>query len=115
MSRALDIEVSCPDEATAREIADALLDARLAACCQRGSAVESRYRWNGEIESAIEVPLRIKTAAHLFEAAAARIAELHPYETPAITGMPVVGDEATLRWIEEACIARPAQSEGPTA
>lgn len=97
----LDVTVTCPDHATAREIADALLGARLAACCQFGAPVESRYRWRGAIETAEEVPLLIKTRGDLFEAVAERIRTLHPYDTPAITAEAARADEATARWIEE--------------
>ena len=101
----MDIVVTCPDEATAREIGDALLGRRLAACCQTGAPVHSRYRWQGAVETASEVPLLIKTRADLFDTVTESIRRLHPYETPAITGMAVVADAATLRWIADACIA----------
>ncbi|KTR04493.1 cation tolerance protein CutA [Aureimonas ureilytica] len=102
---AISIDVTCPDEATAREIADALLGRRLVACSQIGAPIESRYWWNGTIERAAEVPLVLKTRADLFESVAAAIRDLHPYETPAILGTPMLADEATLRWIADACIA----------
>ena len=103
--QAIAIDVTCPDEATAHEIADALLGRRLAACCQIGAPIESRYWWNGAIERAAEVPLLVKTRADLFESVADAIRDLHPYETPAIMGTPLRADEATLRWIADACIA----------
>ena len=97
----LDITVTCPDHATAREIADALLGARLAACCQFGTPIESRYRWKGAIETAGEIALLIKTRRDLFDAVAERVRTLHPYETPAITAQEARADEATARWIAE--------------
>lgn len=103
--QAISIDVTCPDEATAREIADALLGRRLVACCQICAPIESRYWWIGAIERAAEVPLVLKTRADLFESVAAAIRDLHLYETPAILGTPVRADEATLRWIADACIA----------
>lgn len=103
--RAISIDVTCPDEATAREIADALIGRRLAACCRIGAPVESRYWWNGAIERAAEVPLVVKTQADFFDAVAEAVRALHPYETPAILGTPVLADAATLRWIADACIA----------
>ncbi len=103
--QAIAIEVTCPDAATAREIADALLGRRLAACCTVGAPVESRYRWNGALERACEVPLTVKTRSELFEDVADAIGTLHPYETPAILGVPLRADAATLRWIADACIA----------
>ncbi len=105
--QAISIDVTCPDEATAREISDALIGRRLAACCRIGPPVESRYWWKGAIERADEVPLAIKTRADLFDAVAEAIRQLHPYETPAILATPLRADEATLRWIADACIASP--------
>lgn len=102
---ALDVTVACPDEATAREIADSLLGRRLVACAQLSAPVESRYRWNGALESAREVVLVLKTRADLFEPVAGAIRALHPYEVPAITGQAVMADAPTLRWIADACIA----------
>ncbi len=99
------MSVACPDAATARSIADFLLARRLIACAQLWGPVESRYRWQGALESAEEVLLVLKTRRAAFEEVAAAIRALHPYETPAITGQDVLGDEATLRWIADACIA----------
>ncbi len=104
---ALDVCVACPDAATAREIADFLLARRLVACAQLSAPVESRFRWQGSLETAREVVLLVKTRSPLFGEVASAIRALHPYETPAITGQEVLGDEATLRWIAEACIAVP--------
>ncbi|WP_102959546.1 divalent-cation tolerance protein CutA [Mangrovicella endophytica] len=112
---ALDITVTCPDAASARLIARALIERRLAACCQIGAPVDSVFRWQGTVEEAREVPLTIKTREALFDHVAAAIRELHPYETPAITGHPAVADAPTLSWIEEACIASTDSSAPLTA
>jgi periplasmic divalent cation tolerance protein len=103
----ISIDVTCPDPATAHEIADALLGQNLAACCRIGAPIESRYHWNGAIERAVEVPLAIKTRAELFDRVADMVRQLHPYEMPAILGTPLRADAATLRWIADACIASP--------
>ena len=50
----------CPDTATAARITAALLDQRLAACVSEGAPVRSTYRWQGALESAVEIPLQIK-------------------------------------------------------
>ncbi|WP_061935255.1 divalent-cation tolerance protein CutA [Aureimonas sp. AU22] len=102
---ALDVTVACPDEATAREIADSLLGRRLVACAQLSAPIESRYRWNGTLESAREVVLVLKTHDGLFDVVASAIRELHPYEVPAVTAQAVLADAPTLRWIADACIA----------
>ncbi|RIY00735.1 divalent-cation tolerance protein CutA [Aureimonas flava] len=111
-ARALDIAVACPDEATARAIADGLLARRLVACAQLSGPIESRYRWKGALECAREVVLVLKTLDVRFEAVASAIRALHPYETPAITGSPVLADAPTLRWIADACIASATRMGG---
>ena len=40
-----------------------LVEPRLAACVSVGAPVESLYHWRGEIETAQEVPVAIKTRA----------------------------------------------------
>src|SRR5205823_8811392 len=55
-----------PERAGAEAIARELLSARLAACIQIGTAVQSLYHWRGEIETATEIPMAIKTRAGLY-------------------------------------------------
>ena len=52
-----------PDRASAQALARALVEARLAACVSVGAPVESLYHWRGQIETAQEVPVAIKTRA----------------------------------------------------
>jgi periplasmic divalent cation tolerance protein len=83
------VEITCPDAASARAIAEALVAGRLAACASIGAPIESRYHWKGDIEQAAEVPLTLKTTAARFPALAAAARALHPYETPSILAHPV--------------------------
>lgn len=83
------IEISCPDAETATRIGAALIDRRLAACVHVGAPFRSRYRWQGAVEEAEEVPLSAVTRADLFEAAAEAARALHPYETPGILALPL--------------------------
>jgi periplasmic divalent cation tolerance protein len=55
---------------------------RLAACVTLLPAVQSIYRWKGEVESATETLLLIKTATDQLAALEARLQELHSYDTP---------------------------------
>jgi periplasmic divalent cation tolerance protein len=52
-----------PDEATARRIAEELVERRLAACVNVMAPCRSVYRWQGAIDSANEVPLLAKVTA----------------------------------------------------
>ena len=99
--QAIEVEVTCPDAASARRIARAALDKGLVACANIVPAVESLYRWQGRIESEGEVLLRLKTRLGGFDTLAALIARLHPYDLPAIVALPVIasgsGYDAWLR------------------
>ena len=89
---------TCPDDATARRIAGALVEEGLAACVNVLPAVHSVYRWQGRVERADEVMLLAKTTAARFATLRERIVALHPYELPEIlavetaAGLPAYGD-----------------------
>lgn len=93
---------SCPDAASARTIAAALVDERLAACVSCMPGVTSIYRWQGAVTTDEEHLLLIKTASARFEAMKARLLALHPYDLPELVGMPVTqGHDAYLDWVRE--------------
>lgn len=79
--------VTCADAAEAGRIAASLLEARLAACATVGPPVQSRYWWQGQLESATEVPLTLKTTHSQLEAAEAAIRALHSYDVPEIVAL----------------------------
>ncbi|WP_030238919.1 divalent-cation tolerance protein CutA [Streptomyces sp. NRRL S-350] len=88
------------DESKARDLASALVRDRLAACAQV-YAVRSVYWWDGEVRDSAEWRIDLKTRAELAERLAARIAELHSYDTPEVVGVPVVtGSTAYLDWVD---------------
>lgn len=84
----------------AATIARTLVEERLAACVQI-SAVESWYRWQGQVEHAPEQRLHIKTSAALASEVEARIKALHSYELPEIMTLPIGGSADYLAWIAE--------------
>lgn len=93
---------TCPDEATARQIARALVEERLAACGNVVPGLTSIYRWRGEVETAAECMLLLKTRDDLLEPLARRLDELHPYEVPELLALPVgAGTPAYLQWVVE--------------
>ena len=78
----------CPfaDEASAAAVAGQLLDEKLVACANILPPMRSLYTWQGERGEAVEVGVLFKTDAALLDRATARLAELHPYDTPAVLG-----------------------------
>jgi periplasmic divalent cation tolerance protein len=89
-----------PDLASAQALARALVEARLAACVSVGAPVESLYHWRGEIETATEVPLTVKTRSERYPEVEAAIRARHPYEIPEILALPAVdGFGPYVEWI----------------
>lgn len=91
---------NCPDDASAGQLARGLIEARLAACVNQLAPVVSTYRWQGQIETAIEVPLLIKTTAESYPALQIWLSKEHPYEVPEIIALPLSdGLPAYLAWV----------------
>jgi len=67
----------------ALRIARTVVEERLCACAQL-QVIESVFRWKGEVVDEPEYRLLMKTTTAASEALAARLAELHPYELPAV-------------------------------
>ncbi len=89
MADLLEVRVACPDAATAQSIADALVAERLAACVQVLGEMTSTFAWQGRLHRDPEVLLLAKTTTASFDALAARVDELHPYETPEVLALTV--------------------------
>jgi periplasmic divalent cation tolerance protein len=103
---ALLVLTTLPQREAAESLARELLVARLAACIQIGAAVHSLYHWRGEIETADEIPLAIKTRAALYSRLEAAIRARHPYELPEIVAVPIShGLPAYLDWIAAETVA----------
>lgn len=78
----------CPfeSEADAARIAGILLDERLAACANILAPMRALFVWNGRREEARETGVLFKTTGVLLARAVKRLAELHPYDEPAVIG-----------------------------
>ena len=93
--------VTCGSRKEARKVARALVRQRLAACVSEiGVPVTSTYPWKGEVESAKEFLLLIKTSKKRFAAVRDAVRKLHSYEVPEIIALPIAaGSVAYLDWI----------------
>lgn len=90
-----------PDEAKGREIARALVEARLAACVTVSAASRSVYRWEGKTCDEKEHILVIKTTGRLFKKLEAKLKAIHPYKVPEIIALPIVSGSASyLAWLD---------------
>lgn len=91
-----------PDNA--REIAEAVITQRLAACVNC-TGVRSIYRWKGAICNDEEVLMIIKTMRGRADELIATIRALHTYELPEIVLFPVIGGYIPyLEWVREETI-----------
>ena len=85
---------TCSSEEAARELANHLVELRLAACVSVLPA-SSHYRWKGAVEQAQEWMLMIKSARGLYQDLQREILRVHKYELPEVIAM-VVADGSPL-------------------
>jgi periplasmic divalent cation tolerance protein len=88
----------------ARSLAQRILEQHLAACVNLVPALESHYWWRGQLETATEVQMIIKSSAEQFEALAEIIRWHHSYECPEIVAVAPgeISPDYRAWWEEEA-------------
>src|SRR3954469_16158088 len=92
--------VTAPDRQSARRLAKAALQARLAACANLIPGLESHYWWKGKIERSAEVLLLFKTSASKLAGLEKCILANHPYHTPEFLVIDLnKGTERYLAWL----------------
>lgn len=108
------ILTNLPDDASARKLAEHLVAERLAACVNVLSPCQSVFRWQGAVESAVEVPLLIKSTAERYPALELAIKALHPYELPEIIAVPIArGLQSYLDWVAAETLPAAPESLAP--
>ena len=95
------ITTTIDDKNIADQISTALLQNHLVACVQ-SHTIQSKYHWNGTLETSEEILLQMKTKTSLFEEVKVQIEALHSYDVPEIIITPILdGNESYLNWIDE--------------
>ncbi|MEI6437930.1 MAG: divalent-cation tolerance protein CutA [Candidatus Omnitrophota bacterium] len=93
--------VTAKDQSEAEKIARALLEKKLAACCNIIGGIRSLYWWQGKIADGHEVLLLVKSRADLFEEIKGTVIACHSYTVPEIIALPVSdGSAPYLAWLD---------------
>jgi periplasmic divalent cation tolerance protein len=94
------ILTNLPDVASAEKLAHVLIENRAAACVNVLAACRSIYRWQGAVETTVEVPLLIKTTRAAYPLVEALVCAHHPYDVPELIATPIThGLPAYLDWL----------------
>ena len=102
MKSYIQITTTTETKEQAQNIAEHLIETKLAACVQITGPITSIYRWKGKMETANEWLCLIKTREELFEQVEAAIKKMHSYETPEIIALPIIkGSKEYLTWIDD--------------
>ena len=92
---------TCPDQNSAEMLARLLIEANLAACVNVMPGLTSIYAWQGEIETAQEHLLLIKTHKDRYAAVETALKNAHPYQLPEIIAVTIdQGFPEYLQWID---------------
>lgn len=91
----------------AERLGRALVEERLAACATIIPAAQSIYEWEGQLETATETVLLLKTTRECLQPLEARLHALHSYQTPEFLVLQVEsGSRGYLDWLQ-ASVHRP--------
>lgn len=102
MTEVLLVITNLPNAESAARMATLLVELRVAACVNQLAPCTSTYRWQGAVETAMEVPLLIKTTREAYPRLEQAIRAAHPYELPEIVALPVtLGLPAYLAWVRQ--------------
>jgi periplasmic divalent cation tolerance protein len=92
--------VTAEDEAEAKALGKALVEARLAACANVIGGMTPIFRWEGAVQEGSEAILLAKTRADLVPAATRLLVEKHSYELPCVVALDLQpGHQPFLDWI----------------
>ena len=93
--------ITTANEEEGRRISERLLERKLCACVSLVPRVDSRFWWQGKLDSSSESLLIAKTKRSALDELGRIVREAHSYEVPEIIALPIVwGSPSYLDWIE---------------
>lgn len=99
---AIVVFVTCANIEQAKNISEALIKEKLAACVNLINPVNSLFWWQGKVDSSEEILLIIKTKKRLFIKLEKLVKSLHSYDVPEIIALPIIaGNKKYLKWIDD--------------
>jgi periplasmic divalent cation tolerance protein len=101
MSEYIQVVTTTEKQEDAQQIANVLVEERLASCVQIVGPIHSTYHWQGKIENAQEWQCWAKSRLELYDQIEKAIRGVHPYEVPEILAMPILtGSADYLAWLD---------------
>jgi periplasmic divalent cation tolerance protein len=98
MSDLVLVLTTMPDNSRADELAQSLVDERLAACVNVHGPMVSTYWWKGQVERETERQIVIKTTRARLPELEARLRTLHPYDLPEFVVLDANGSATYAEW-----------------
>jgi len=92
--------MTAPNADEATQVAEMLVERKLAACVQILPPMTSIYVWKGEVQRENEILLVAKSTRAKFDELEEAVRVIHSYETPEIIALPIVaGSQSYLSWL----------------
>ena len=94
--------ITAPSMEVSEEIAEKLVDKKLAACVNIIPKIKSFFYWEGKAQSEEEVLVLGKTKTSLITDLEEEVKEIHPDEVPCIISWEIdAGHEPFMQWIAD--------------
>ena len=94
------VMVTASSQKDAVKIGEAMVNAKLAACANIISEIQSIYRWKGKVVKDEEALLILKSTKPRYRALEKAIKAMHAYEIPEIIALPVKkGHDKYIEWV----------------
>jgi periplasmic divalent cation tolerance protein len=96
------IYATFPDREAALALGRSMVEQGFAGCVNVLPTMTSVYAWKGETETADEAVMILKLASEGVARAVECVVAHHPYETPAVLVLPVLGgNDDYLAWVRD--------------